>query len=198
MGAHLTAVRRAAPVLGIAVLGFASASAAYLWWSLTAAVLLGLAACVGSAAALAMLYRSGRPLRFKSVPLYLGLLALIVLYIVGIITARDVALTLTGTDADAVVARTWTTYDSGRKHKTQHHCTVTLSDGTPLPRELGSNCVGRDPGDTLPIVFTPGKPFPPVSGPKSDMQTAGEAQVTSIAALVLLLSIALGSPPKRT
>ncbi|QKW39168.1 hypothetical protein HUT06_38340 [Actinomadura sp. NAK00032] len=179
------------------VLGLAPSSTAYLWWSVTAAVLLGLAACIGSVVALAILYESARPFRFKGVWLCLGTFALIALYFVGPLTVRDVTLELTGTETDAVVAKAWTTHNGKQRHKEQHHCTLMLPDGTPLTREFGSNCAGHDPGDTIPIVYTPGSRFPAVNGPKTDMHTVGEVQVTGTAALILLIATALGSRPKH-
>jgi hypothetical protein len=71
------------------------------------------------------------------------------------------------------------------------------ADGTPLPREYASNCEGHERGDTIQVVLDPAGRFAPISGPKSDMSTTGELQVTAIAALTLLICIALGSPPKR-
>lgn len=191
----LPALWRGARTLVIALLGLAAASAGYLWWGMAAAALLAIAGCVCSAVAMGLLYGSGRPLRFKAMPLTLGYLALFALYAVGVIAVRDVTMTLVGTDADVIVAKTWTT--GGHKGKPQHHCTLHRPDGTQLPREYASNCEGRERGDTIPVVLDPAGRFPPISGPKSDMSTTGELQVTAIAGLVLVLSIAIGSPPKR-
>ena len=195
MGVALSTAGRAGAALGIPVLGLALSSAAYLWWGVTAAALLGIAAWFCSSAALATLYQAHRPLRGRTVPLYLGLVALLVFYGVGVIAVRDVVLTATGTEADGIVAKAWTTHDV--RSNTQHHCTLTLTDGTPIPREFSSNCEGLAPGDTIPIVFDPDGRFPPVGGPKSDMNTAGEVQVLTAAALVLLLAVAMGAPPHR-
>ncbi|NVI85923.1 hypothetical protein [Actinomadura sp. BRA 177] len=191
----LSALWRGTRTLGIVLLGLAAASAAYLWWGIANAALLAIIGCLGSAVALGLLYDTRRPLRFKSVPLTLGYLALFAVYAVGVIAARDVAMTLVGTDTDATVARTWTT--GGTKGKPQHRCTLHHPDGTPIPRELGTNCEGHSVGDTIPIVLDPAGHFAPISGPKSDMDTVGELQVTATAGFVLLLSIALGTPPKR-
>lgn len=191
----LPALWRGARTLGIALLGLAVASAGYLWWGISNAALLAIVGCLSSAVALGILYGSGRQFRFKSVPLTLGYLALFTLYAVGVIAARDVTMTMVGEDADVIVAKTWTT--SGNKGKPQHHCTLHHADGTPLPREYASNCEGRERGDTIPVVLDPAGRFAPISGPKSDMSTTGELQVTALVALVLLTSIAIGSPPKR-
>ncbi|GAA1810686.1 hypothetical protein [Actinomadura chokoriensis] len=189
------ALWRGARTLGIALVGLAAVSAGYLWWGVANAALLAIVGCVGSAVALGMLYGSGRDLRFKGVALTLGFLALFTLYAVGVIAVRDVTMTMVGEDAEAIVAKTWTT--GGTKGRPQHRCTLHRTDGTPLPREYASNCEGRERGDTLQIVLDPAGRFAPISGPKSDMSTTGELQVTAIAGLVLVLSIALGSPPKR-
>ncbi|TDE20429.1 hypothetical protein [Actinomadura sp. 6K520] len=178
----------------IAVLGLALASAAYLAGNAMVAALLIICGFASAVVALGLLYDRRRPLRFKSVPLSLGVLALLVLYGVGVILARDIAMTLVGTDADAVVARTWTTQ---YKRSTQPHCTLRHADGTSIPHEYASNCEGLEPGDTLPVVLDPQGRFPPVAGPKADLPGAGELQVAATAALILLLSIAIGSPPKR-
>lgn len=189
------ALWRGARTLGIALLGLAAASAGYLWWGVSNAALLAIVGCVGSAVAMGMLYGSGRDFRFKGVPLTLGFLALFALYAVGVIAVRDVTMTMVGEDAEAIVAKTWTT--SSTKGKPQHRCTLHRTDGTPLPREYASNCEGREPGDTIQIVLDPAGRFAPIGGPKSDVSTTGELRVTAIAGLVLVLSIAIGSPPKR-
>lgn len=190
--AALPALWRGTRTLAVCVLGLAAASAAFLWWGPTAAALLAIAGFAGSVIALGLMYGTRRPLRFRSVPLSLGVLALLVLYGVGVIAVRDVTMTLVGTDVDAVVERTWTTRDS--KTEPQRHCSLRRPDGTPVSREYGSNCEGRERGDTIPVVLDPQGRFAPIGGPRSDMQTTGELQVTAAAALVLLLSAALGSP----
>ncbi|MBO2462932.1 hypothetical protein [Actinomadura violacea] len=196
MPAALAAPWRAARTLGIAVLGLLAASAAYLWWSLTAAALLAIAGIVCGVVALAALYESRRPLRFKGVPLVLGCLALIALYVVGVVAARDVALTLAGTEDNAVVAKVWKTRDPKRTSP-EYHCTLHRSDGTAIPREFASNCEGLEAGDTLPVVLDPGGRLPPVRGPKSEMSTTGELQAMAVAGLVVLVAVAAGSPPAR-
>ncbi|MEV4007040.1 hypothetical protein [Actinomadura sp. NPDC049753] len=193
--AALPALWRGIRTLAVCALGLAAASAAYVWWSELAAVLLTIAGFICSVVALGLLYDTRRPLRFKNVPLSLGALALLVLYGVGVIAARDITMTLAGTDADAVVAETWTTHD--RKGRTQHHCTLRRTDGTPIPREYASNCEGHEQGDTIPVVLDPRGRIAPIGGPKTDLPTTGEIQVALTAALVLLFSTALGSPPKR-
>ncbi|CNF44264.1 Uncharacterised protein [Mycobacterium tuberculosis] len=190
------ALWRGARTLGIALLGLAAASAGYLWWGVANAALLAIVGCIGSAVAMGILYGSGRDFRFKGVPLTFGFLALFTLYAVGVIAVRDVAMTTVGEDAEAIVAKTWTTGNT--KGKPQHRCTLHRTDGTPLPREYASNCEGHERGDTIQVVLDPAGRFAPISGPKSDMSTTGELQVTAIAALTLLICIALGSPPKRT
>jgi len=196
MPVPLRALWRGTRTLGIALLGFAAAAAANLWWDVAGAVLLAIAGFICAAIALGLLYDTRRPLRFKAVPLSLGYLALLVLYGVGVIAARDVALTLVGADTDATVARTWTTHD--RRGRPHHHCALQRPDGSPIRRELATNCEGRSAGDTLQIVLDPAGRFAPVAGPKSDLDTTGELQLTSLAALALILSITLGTPPKRT
>ncbi len=159
----LSALWRGTRTLGIVLLGLAAASAAYLWWGIANAALLAIIGCLGSAVALGLLYDTRRPLRFKSVPLTLGYLALFAVYAVGVIAARDVAMTLVGTDTDATVARTWTT--GGTKGKPQHRCTLHHPDGTPIPRELGTNCEGHSVGDTIPIVLDPATTSPQSAAP---------------------------------
>ncbi|TDB84111.1 hypothetical protein [Actinomadura sp. 7K534] len=190
----LRALWRGTRTAAIAVLGLAPASAAYMRGGVTAAALLAICGFFGAVMALGLLYGGRRPLGFRTVPLSLGALALLVLYGVGVIAARDIAMTRVGTDADAVVARTWTTQSRGRPH---HHCTLRRTDGTPIPHEYGSNCEGHEPGDTLPVVLDPQGRFAPIAGPKEDIPVAGQLQVAAGAGLVLLLSIAIGSPPRR-
>lgn len=195
MPVAVRALWRGTRTLSIAVLGLAAATAAHLWWDMTAAALLAIAGFFCAAIALGLLYDTRRPLRFRWAPLTLGYLALLVLYVGGVVTARDVALTLFGDDIDAVVARTWTTHD-GKGNK-QYHCALQHTDGTPIRRELATNCEGHERGETIPVVLDRAGRFAPISGPKSDMHTAGEIQATGIAALVLLTTIAIGTPPKR-
>ncbi|MFA1543240.1 hypothetical protein [Actinomadura monticuli] len=84
MPAPLRALWRGTRTFGIALLGFAAAAAANLWWDMAAAVLLAIAGFACAAIALGLLYDTRRPLRFKSVPLALGYLALLVPYGVGV------------------------------------------------------------------------------------------------------------------
>ncbi|MGW5412147.1 hypothetical protein [Actinomadura geliboluensis] len=193
--AAVSALWRGARTLGIALLFLTLASAAYLRWGMASAALAAIVGCICTAVALGLLYDTRRPLRFKIVPLSLGYLALLTLNAVGVIAARDVTMTLVGTDADVIVAKTWTT--GGTKGKPQHHCTLRHPDGTPLTRELATNCEGHTVGDTIPVVLDPQGRFPPISGPKKDMSTVGELQITTAAGLALVLSIAIGSPPKQ-
>jgi hypothetical protein len=180
--------------MGIALLGFAAAAAANVWWDRFAGILLALAGFLCSAVALGLLYDTRRPLRYKAVPLSLGYLALLALYGVGSPAARDVAATLIGDDTEATVARTW--LEHGRKSGTHYHCSLRRLDGTPVPRELATDCKGRSTGDTLRIVVDPAGRLAPIAGPKSDLDTKGELLITSLAILTLLLTTALGAPPK--
>ena len=195
MPVAVRALWRGTRTLCIAVLGLAAATAAHLWWDMTAAALLAIAGFFCAAIALGLLYGTRRPLRFTWAPLTLGYLALLVLYVGGVIAARDVALTLFGDDTDAVVSRTWTTHN--RKGNDQYHCTLQRTDGTPIRRELATNCEGHERGETIPVVLDRAGRFAPISGPKSDLPTVGELQITATAAFVLVLTIAIGAPPKH-
>ncbi|MFD0533276.1 hypothetical protein ACFQY7_05265 [Actinomadura luteofluorescens] len=179
---------------GAAVLGFAFAAAGYLWWGTTAAALIAVSAMIGVVMALGWLYRTRRPLRFRGAPLTLGVLAAFVVHIAGVVAARDIAMTLVGVDAEAVVERTWTTHSRGSQ---SHHCTLHRTGGAPIPRKLATSCEGYGRGDTMPVVLDPRGRFAPVGGPKSDLPAVGESQVVAAAGLVLLASIAIGSVPER-
>ncbi|GLW99598.1 hypothetical protein [Microtetraspora sp. NBRC 16547] len=194
MAVSFSAVRRGGLVLGVALLGLALSSAAHLWWGTTGAALLGIAGVGGTLFALTHLYGTRRPLRLGNVPLTLGFLAVFVLYGVGVAAALDIAMTLVGIDAHAVVDRTWVTRG---KASLNYHCTLRHEDGTPIPREFASNCEGRERGDTIPVVLDPRGRFPPVRGPKADLPAVGETQIAGIAGLVLLASTAIGSVPAR-
>ncbi|TDD91416.1 hypothetical protein E1293_02180 [Actinomadura darangshiensis] len=189
------AVLRGAVAAGVAALGFAAAAASYLWWGTTGAAVSAVAGSIAGVLALAWLYRARRPLRFAGVPLTFGVLALFVVYGVGVVGIRDVAISRVGVDADAVVTRTWKT--RGRGNSSTHHCTLRRTDGTPIPRELATNCEGYGRGDTIGVVLDPDGRLAPVGGSKEDLPTTGEAQVAGGAALVLLLAIAVGSAPAR-
>lgn len=195
MPATVSALWRGARTLGIALLCLSVTSFAYLRWGVASAALTAIIGYLCTAVALGIMYGTRRPLRFKAVPLSLGYLALLVLNAVGVIAVRDVTMAAVGTDADVVVAKTWTTGNT--KGKPQHHCTLRQSDGTPLPRELATSCKGRSVGDTIPVVLDPRERFAPIGGPKEDMSTTGELQITAAAGLVLLISIAIGSPPRQ-
>ncbi|NDU73010.1 hypothetical protein GWI34_10260 [Actinomadura sp. DSM 109109] len=181
-------------VLGGAVLGLASAAACYLWWGTTGAALIAVPGMIATAAALGWLYRSRRPLRFSGVPLTLGVVASFVVYIVGVVAARDIAMTLVGVDAEAVVERTWTTH--GRSTEI-HHCTLRRAGGEPIRRELATSCEGYGRGDVMRVVLDPRGRLAPVEGPKADLPAVGEGQVVAAAGLVLLISIAVGAVPAR-
>ncbi|MFD0900587.1 hypothetical protein [Actinomadura sediminis] len=189
-----SAVLRGGLVIVISAVGLVSSSAAFLWWGTTSGAVLVVIGIMASLAVLVRLYERRRPLRFASVALVLGVVALFVLNIVGLAAARDAVMTLAGDDAEAVVTRTWT--EPGRGGET-YHCTVRRADGGPVRRELASGCAGYEPGDTLQIVIDPGGRFAPVAGPESDLPVVGQAQVAGAAALVLLLSVAIGSGPRR-
>ncbi|MGW2313291.1 hypothetical protein [Actinomadura luteofluorescens] len=188
-----SAVRRGGLVVGAAVLGFAFAAAGYLWWGTTAAALIAVSGMIGVVMALGWLYRTRRPMPFRGVPLTLGVLAAFVVYIVGVVAARDIAMTLVGVDAEAVVERTWTTQSRGSE---SHHCTLRRTGGARIPRELATSCEGYGRGDIMPVVLDPRGRFAPVGGPKSDLPAAGESQVVAAAGLVLLVSIVIGSIPR--
>ncbi|GAA4073321.1 hypothetical protein [Actinomadura miaoliensis] len=194
MGLARSALLRGGLLLGGTLLGLVLSSAVHLWWGTTGSVLLTVIAMIGNATALGFVYASGRSFRFANVPLICGMLALFLLYMVGAIAVRDIALTLVGADAEAVVDRTWTT--SHRGSETQH-CTLRHTDGTPIRRELESNCEGHDRGDVIPVVLDPEERFAPVAGPKSDLSALGELQAMAGAGLVLLVSVAIGSVPAR-
>lgn len=189
-----SAVRRGGLVVGAAVLGFAFAAAGYLWWGTTAAALIAVSGMIGVVMALGWLYRTRRPMPFRGVPLTLGVLAAFVVYIVGVVAARDIAMTLVGVDAEAVVERTWTTQSRGSE---SHRCTLHRTGGARIPRELATSCEGYGRGDIMPVVLDPRGRFAPVGGPKSDLPAVGESQVVAAAGLVLLVSIAIGSVPER-
>ncbi|WP_067477872.1 hypothetical protein [Actinomadura hibisca] len=189
-----SAVLRGGVVFGVAVLGFAFAAAGYLWWDTSGAALILVPGLIVALVALGWLYRSRRPLRFKGVPLAFGVLALFCLNLVGVVAVRDIAMTWVGVDAEAVVERAWTTQS---RSSDIHHCTLRLSDGTPIPRELATNCEGSERGDTMRLVIDPRGRFAPVGGSKADLSTVGESRVTAVAALVLLGSVAIGSVPDK-
>ncbi|GAA3924654.1 hypothetical protein GCM10023085_02530 [Actinomadura viridis] len=190
-----SALLRGGAVLGIAALGLALSSSAYLWRGTPAAAVAAVIGTIGATIALGRLYVTRRPTRFKNLSLTCGVLALFVLYAVGVVAARDFALTLVGVDTTAVVDRTWTTPGRGTDI---HHCTLRLPEGTAIRRELATNCEGHERGDTLRVVIDPHERFPPVEGPRSDLPTTGESQVVAVAGLVLLISIAIGSVAPRT
>ncbi|MEO3827702.1 hypothetical protein [Actinomadura sp. B10D3] len=189
-----SAVLRGGLVLGVAAFGFVCAVAGYLWWNATAGALIAVIGMISTVVALGWLYQTRRPLRFSGVPLTFGVLSLLALYIVGVVAARDIAMTLVGVDAEAVVERTWTTESRGSE---SHHCTLRRTDGAPIPGELATSCEGYGRGDTMPVVLDPRDRFAPVGGPKSDLPAVGESQVVGAAALVLLVSIAIGSVPEH-
>ncbi|URN01073.1 hypothetical protein LUW76_45965 [Actinomadura madurae] len=189
-----SAVLRGGLVLGVAASGFALAVAGYLWWNTTAAALIVVIGTISAVVALGWLYRTRRPLRFSGVPLTFGVLSLLAVYIVGVVAARDIAMTLVGVDAEAVVERTWTTQSRGSE---SHHCTLRRTDGAPIPRQLATNCEGYGRGDIMPVVLDPRERFAPVGGPKSDLPAVGESQAVAAAALGLLVSIAIGSVPAQ-
>ncbi|MFI0353167.1 hypothetical protein [Actinomadura sp. 9N407] len=189
-----SAVLRGGLVLGTTLLGFALAAAGSLWWSTTAAALITVPVMSAALVALLWLYGTRRPLRFKGVPLALGVLAMFGLFFVGVVAAPSVAMTLVGVDAEAVVERTWTTGGRGPKN---HHCTLRLPDGRTIPREFAADCQGYERGDGIRIVHDPQGRFAPVRGPKADLPAVGQSQVVAVAGLVLLVSIMIGSVPER-
>ncbi|XRQ05922.1 hypothetical protein ACN3XK_56755 [Actinomadura welshii] len=190
----MSVIRRGGATLGMALLGFVLASACYLWWGRVSAVLIGITGILATTFALGRLYHTGGPARFGGASLTIGVLATIALYTVGVLAVRDVALTLVGVETTAVVEREWTTRERGT---TTSHCTLRHADGTPIQRELHTDCRGREPGDTVQVVFDREGRLPTVAGPKDDMPTVGEIQATGAAGLVLLASIAMGSVPTR-
>jgi hypothetical protein len=166
----------------------------YLWFGAIVAIVIATIGFFTSALALAALYYMSRPLRIKGVPMALGFIALLALFFVGVTASRDIAMTLVGTEDEAVVVKTWTTVSRGFE---QHHCTVRHLDGTPIPRRLDTSCEGREPGDTIPVVLDSRGRLAPVGGTKDDLSAAGELRVLALAGLVLAAAIAIGSPPKR-
>ncbi|MFB4314184.1 hypothetical protein [Actinomadura sp. 21ATH] len=187
-----SAVRRGGLVLGVALAGFALASAGYLWLGTGGGAVLVVCGVLASLMALGWLY--GKRRRARPVPLVLGVVAVFVLNIVGVVAVRDAAMTMVGVDTRAVVERTWTKENRG---STSHHCTLRLPDGTALPGELATNCEGYERGDGILVVVDPRGRFAPVGGPRSDLPAAGESQVAAAAGLVLLVSIAIGGMPER-
>lgn len=185
---------RGAGTLVVAALGPPLTAAVYLWFGATFAAVIATVGFFASTMALGALYYTSRPVCFKGVPLTLGVIAALVLYMVGVTASRDVVMSMVGTDAEAVVAKTWTTVSKGVP---QHHCTVRHLDGAPIKRELDTNCEGREPGDVIPVVFDSRDRLPPVGGTKEDLSATGQLQVLAVAGLLLLFAIAIGSPPKR-
>jgi hypothetical protein len=188
------ALWRGGGTFAVGALGPSVTLAAYPWVGAILAIVIATVGFFAAVAALVALYYTSRPLRFKGLSVTLGIVALVVLFLVGVTAARDVAMAMVGTDAEAVVAKTWTTAAKGTP---QHHCTLHHPDGTPIPRKLDSSCAGHETGDVIPIVLDPGGRLPPISGTKADLSTVGQLQVLAGAGLVLLLSTAIGSPPNR-
>ena len=165
-----SALWRGTGTFAVAALGPLLTLAAYLWAGAIPAVVVATFGFFAAAAALAALYSTSRPVRFKGLAVTLGVLALTVMYLVGVTAARDVAMTVVGTDAEAVVAKTWTTADKG---VTQYHCTLSHPDGTPIPHELDSSCQGHEASEVVPVVLDPGGRLPPIGGTRADLSAAG-------------------------
>jgi len=194
VGLPRSAPLRGALLLVGTLLGLLLSSAVHLWWGTTGSAVLTVLMMIGNAAALGFLYASGRSSRFANVLLIGGMLVLFLLYLVGAAAARDIALTLVGTDAEAVVDRTWTTTSRGME---RHHCTLRRTDGTPIKRELDTDCEGRERGDTIRVVLDPRGRFAPVEGRKADLSAKGELQAVAGAGLVFAVLVAFGSMPAR-
>ncbi|MEW2357703.1 hypothetical protein [Spirillospora sp. NPDC029432] len=186
-----SAVRRGGLVFGVVLAGFVLAAAGHLWLGPGGGAAVVVFGTLASLMALGWLY--GRHAA-RGVPLVLGVVAVFGLNIVGVVAVRDIAMTLVGVDAQAIVERTWTRQNRG---STSHHCTLRLADGTALPGKLATSCEGYGRGDTLPVVIDPQGRFAAVGGPKSELPTVGEGQVAVAAGLVLLVSITFGSLPER-
>jgi hypothetical protein len=178
----------------MSVLGLALISITFLWWGGVISGVTILAVLMADIVALALLYETGRPLRSKSVPVFFGIVALTVLNIGGSVAVRDATMTLLGVDGEAVVESAWTTKNRG---VVNYHCTLRRVDGTRIPRELASDCMGHQPGDVIPVVVDPRGRFPPVEGPKSSLSVMPEAWLAGIGGLVLLITVAIGSPSRK-
>jgi len=149
---------------------------------------LGIIAAVFALAWLAM--AGDRSFRGSGALIGVGLLAAMLYYGVGVISARDVAAVELGSDTQAVVGHTWTT---GKGRKKGFHCSLKHTDGTPFPRDLGSSCKGYETGDTISIVADTHNRFAPVQGRRNDLPVMPEGVATGIGGGLLLLMIWLAA-----
>jgi hypothetical protein len=196
----LSAVLRGGLAVVVIVLGTALVSVTSVWWhgvdesgngGYWLSFMLALTAGTG---ALVWLYGL-QPSKPATVLIVLGCLAMCVVFLTGAEAVHDLTLRRAGVDTDAVVDRVWTTES---RPGPSYHCTLRRTDGTPIPRELTPDCEGFDAGETLAIVVDPDGRFAPRAGRKSGLDTTGWSGVAGTAGLIVLIVIAIGSPPRRS